>query len=94
MWSIGCIFGEILGRKPLFPGDNYIHQLNLIFGTLGTPSDADLDWITNAKALQYIKNLKKKPSMPFERVYPKAPPQGEIGRPSMFIRRSDSLPPC
>jgi hypothetical protein len=29
-----------------------IHQLNLIFGVLGTPSDEDLGWVTNEKALQ------------------------------------------
>jgi mitogen-activated protein kinase 1/3 len=22
VWAVGCIFGELLGRKPLFPGDN------------------------------------------------------------------------
>ena len=21
IWSVGCIFAELLGRKPLFPGD-------------------------------------------------------------------------
>ncbi|CAN0450265.1 unnamed protein product, partial [Laminaria digitata] len=21
MWSVGCIFGELLGRRPLFPGE-------------------------------------------------------------------------
>lgn len=30
VWSVGCIFAELLGRKPLFPGKDYIHQLNLI----------------------------------------------------------------
>jgi hypothetical protein len=30
VWSVGCIFAELLGRKPLFPGRDYIHQLNLI----------------------------------------------------------------
>ncbi len=28
--SVGCIFAELLGRKPLFPGKDYVHQLNLI----------------------------------------------------------------
>ena len=23
-WSIGCIFAELLGRAPLFPGDDYL----------------------------------------------------------------------
>ena len=28
MWSVGCIFGEMLGTKgALFPGKNYIDQV-------------------------------------------------------------------
>jgi mitogen-activated protein kinase 1/3 len=30
MWSVGCIFGEIVTREPLFPGKDYVHQLRLI----------------------------------------------------------------
>ena len=30
IWSAGCIFAEMLQRKPLFPGDNYRHVLRLI----------------------------------------------------------------
>ena len=30
MWAVGCIFGELMGRKPLFPGNDYIHQLRII----------------------------------------------------------------
>ncbi|CAM9719109.1 unnamed protein product, partial [Heterosigma akashiwo] len=25
IWSSGCIFAEMLGRKPLFPGKNFVH---------------------------------------------------------------------
>lgn len=38
MWSVGCIFAELLGRKPLFPGKNFMHQLCLIFEVIGTPA--------------------------------------------------------
>ena len=38
VWAVGCIFGEMLGRKPLFPGNDYIHQLKLITKLVGTPS--------------------------------------------------------
>jgi mitogen-activated protein kinase 1/3 len=24
IWSIGCIFSELLGRAPLLPGDDYL----------------------------------------------------------------------
>jgi serine/threonine protein kinase len=37
VWSVGCIFAEMLGRKPLFPGNDFIHQLNLINEVVGTP---------------------------------------------------------
>lgn len=72
VWSIGCIFGELLGRKPLFPGDNYIHQLNLIFGAIGTPTEDDLHWVSNEKAYRYIKSLDHKERIPFSEIYPHA----------------------
>ncbi|CAG7815939.1 unnamed protein product [Allacma fusca] len=39
VWSVGCIFAEMLTRKPLFPGDSEIDQLFRIFRTLGTPDE-------------------------------------------------------
>lgn len=27
MWSLGCTFGELLGNRILFPGQNYIEQI-------------------------------------------------------------------
>jgi cyclin-dependent kinase 2 len=38
-WSLGCIFAEMLTRRPLFPGDSEIDQLFRIFRTLGTPDE-------------------------------------------------------
>ncbi len=37
MWSVGCIFAEMLGRKPAFPGKDYIHQLKLILEACALP---------------------------------------------------------
>ncbi|RKP03094.1 hypothetical protein CXG81DRAFT_9981 [Caulochytrium protostelioides] len=39
MWSIGCIFAEMVLRQPLFPGDSEIDQIFRIFRLLGTPSE-------------------------------------------------------
>lgn len=38
MWSIGCIFAEVLLGKPLFPGRDAVGQLQLITDLLGKPS--------------------------------------------------------
>jgi len=39
LWSAGCIFAEMLAKRPLFPGDSEIDQLFRIFRCLGTPTD-------------------------------------------------------
>jgi hypothetical protein len=54
---VGCILAELLHRKPLFPGKDYIDQLKLIIRTLGTPSDEELGFISAPKARAYIKAL-------------------------------------
>ncbi|CAD5219974.1 unnamed protein product [Bursaphelenchus okinawaensis] len=39
IWSVGCIFAEMVRRRVLFPGDSEIDQLFRIFKTLGTPNE-------------------------------------------------------
>ncbi|KAJ2358658.1 Cyclin-dependent kinase catalytic subunit, partial [Coemansia sp. RSA 2618] len=39
MWSVGCIFAEMVQRKPLFPGDSEIDEIFKIFRILGTPTE-------------------------------------------------------
>jgi len=38
MWSVGCILGELLGGKPMFPGSSTMNQLDRIIEITGTPS--------------------------------------------------------
>ena len=56
LWSIGCIFGEFLTRKPLFPGKSEQDQLGLLFKELGTPSEKiwpGFSDLPNAKILHF-----------------------------------------
>lgn len=39
MWSVGCIFAELLTMEPLFTGKSELDQLNRIFKALGTPNE-------------------------------------------------------
>lgn len=38
MWAVGCIFAELYGRRPIFIGNDQIHQATEIVKVLGTPS--------------------------------------------------------
>lgn len=74
IWSIGCIFAEILLGKPLFPGRNVVHQLELITDLLGTPSAEVIAKVRNEKARRFLQNMRKKPGIPIEKHFPKADP--------------------
>lgn len=39
MWSLGCILGEMLRGRPLFPGTSTLHQLELILEAVPPPSE-------------------------------------------------------
>ncbi|KAM3239680.1 hypothetical protein ACQJBY_053401 [Aegilops geniculata] len=75
IWSIGCIFAEVLTRKPLFPGTNVKHQLDLITDVLGTPSYETLSQIRNEKARRYLTGMKRKHPIPFPSMFCNADPQ-------------------
>ncbi|CAB4442057.1 MAP kinase [Rhizophagus irregularis] len=74
MWSVGCIFAEMLGGKPLFKGRDYVDQLNQILGILGTPDEETLRRVGSERAQIYISSLPKMPTIPFSQLYPKANP--------------------
>ena len=39
MWSVGCIFAEIISKRALFDGDSEQDQIRKIFRILGTPNE-------------------------------------------------------
>lgn len=72
LWSVGCILAELLGRRPLFKGSDYVDQLNQILYYIGTPPEPMLRRIASPRAQQYIRSLPFRPPVPFEQLYPKA----------------------
>ncbi|KAJ1647544.1 mitogen activated protein kinase [Coemansia erecta] len=74
IWSVGCIFAELLGGKPLFKGRDYVDQLNQILQILGTPEDATLSRIGSERAQMYIRSLPYMPKVPWVRIFPSATP--------------------
>jgi mitogen-activated protein kinase 1/3/mitogen-activated protein kinase 6 len=57
VWSIGCIFAELLSRQPLLPGKNTKHQLELTLKLLGLPSKREVQGIENPKCRQFIQSF-------------------------------------
>ena len=52
MWSVGCIFAEMMIRQPFFQGDSEIDQLFHIFRCFGNPTKRD--W-PGVEKLEYFK---------------------------------------
>ncbi|XP_057977987.1 mitogen-activated protein kinase homolog NTF3-like [Malania oleifera] len=74
VWSVGCIFAEILGRKPIFPGTDWLDQLKLIISVLGSRQEADLAFIDNPKARTFISSFPYSKGIPFVQLFPEADP--------------------
>ncbi|KAL3640734.1 Mitogen-activated protein kinase 9 [Castilleja foliolosa] len=74
IWSIGCIFAEMLTGKPLFPGKNVVHQLDLMTDLLGTPPPESIARIRNEKARRYLSSMRKKQPIPYTQKFPNADP--------------------
>ncbi|CAI5502143.1 unnamed protein product [Closterium sp. Naga37s-1] len=66
LWSVGCIFMELLNREPLFPGKDYVDQLRLITSIIGSPDDSDISFLESDNARRYVRSL------PFVRKQPLA----------------------
>lgn len=60
MWSIGCIFAELLNKDPLFKGRGEMDQLAKIIALLGTPDEIRWPGLSSLPLVKTI-NLIKKP---------------------------------
>ncbi|KAF4373581.1 hypothetical protein F8388_025275 [Cannabis sativa] len=74
IWSIGCIFAEMLTGRPLFPGKNVVHQLDLMTDLLGTPPPESTARIRNEKARRYLSSMRRKQPVPFSQKFPNVDP--------------------
>ena len=68
VWSVGCAFAELLSKKFLFPGENYIEQIKLIIEALGTQDDKDLNFISNSSAKNFVMQFKGIPKKDFNKI--------------------------
>ncbi|XP_052074611.1 serine/threonine-protein kinase NLK-like [Mytilus californianus] len=63
VWSVGCIFAELLGRRILFQAQSPIQQLDLITDLLGTPSDSAMRTSCEGARAHIKRMAHKQPSL-------------------------------
>lgn len=56
VWAVGCILAEMIMNAVLFPGNNYMEQLQLIVTFTGSPSASQIEEISSDSARNYVKS--------------------------------------
>ena len=49
IWSMGCVFAELLLRRPIFPGTSDMDQLQKIAIIMGSPDESNWPGVTNIR---------------------------------------------
>ncbi|KDE08349.1 CMGC/MAPK protein kinase [Microbotryum lychnidis-dioicae p1A1 Lamole] len=75
IWSVGCIIGEMISGRPLFPGRDYHHQLTLILDALGTPTLDEFYAINSRRSRDYLRAMPFRAKKPLSQIYPTATPE-------------------
>ncbi|CAD8045125.1 unnamed protein product [Paramecium primaurelia] len=75
MWSVGCILGEMINGKPIFPGSSTLNQIERIIEVIGRPSTSELESVQAPLASQIVNNIPKGARIGFTNYFPKATPQ-------------------
>ena len=56
VWAAGCVMAEMAIRKPLFPGNGYIDQVQRIFSVIGLLDIASLGFQTSVSNTNFLKS--------------------------------------
>ncbi|KAL3154564.1 hypothetical protein ABBQ32_014021 [Trebouxia sp. C0010 RCD-2024] len=75
MWSSGCILGELLGGKPMFPGASTMNQLDKVVEVTGVPSSDDIEAVHSQYAKTMMETMMQPHSNPnkLRDMFPDAP---------------------
>jgi len=77
IWSIGCIFGELIQQEALMKGLGELDQIDKIFSMLGAPSEEswpDFAKLPNAKIFRWRPSSKQGNVVKLQEIFPVNPP--------------------
>lgn len=72
MWSVGCILGELICGKPMFPGTSTMNQLQRIMAVTGRPKPEEIDSINSAFAASMLDSIPDVDPKNLAEMFPKA----------------------
>lgn len=70
IWSVGCIFAEMLTRKPFFRGEHPHHQLACIVEKLGCPAPEDMEFVSHPLARKAVTSATESKVTPLSEFLP------------------------
>jgi mitogen-activated protein kinase 15 len=71
MWSVGCIFGELLHGKALFPGTSTLSQINKVLEVTGKPSKDDILSVQSDLAATMLETIVVTKTKSLKSLFPK-----------------------
>uniref|UniRef100_A0A183FXV6 Stress-activated protein kinase JNK n=1 Tax=Heligmosomoides polygyrus TaxID=6339 RepID=A0A183FXV6_HELPZ len=69
IWSVGCIFAEMINHRVLFPGLDRVDQWSKIVNEMGTPGEDFIAKLGNSAAM-YVRSLPPQVGKPIEEIAP------------------------
>ncbi|KAM3134463.1 Protein kinase domain [Paramecium bursaria] len=75
MWSVGCILGEMINGKAIFPGNSTLNQIERVIEVIGRPTSQDVASVQANLAQQILSNIPMRQRIGFTNFFPKANPQ-------------------
>lgn len=76
-WAAGCILGELMGRRPIFSGDDTSDMLVKICGRMGSPSVEAVNVLTQSEAARcFVLSIPQKVCRSLSETLPDADPAG------------------
>mmetsp|Transcript_13776 Transcript_13776/g.27476 ORF Transcript_13776/g.27476 Transcript_13776/m.27476 type:complete len:366 (+) Transcript_13776:24-1121(+) len=72
IWSVGCIMGEMIKDRPVFPGSSTMNQLEKIITVTGPPSKADVESIKSPFAATMLEAIPPTKRVTLPEMFPNA----------------------
>jgi len=92
LWSVGCILGELISGKPIFPGTSTMNQLDRVMEVTGRPTPEDIESIKSPFASTMLESLNVNRPRPLNEMFPSASNEGlDLMRHCMYFNPNRRL---